>query len=132
MPASPSDGRPPSPIRSPQTRTAPGDARTSPGPAQGNSGPTYPHRGASPSNGVARAGTPQFEAQRVLLLEILVDPPAEGDALAELATTLAIDDHELRAAAAALEDAGLARLQGDRVHASATARAFDALWPVAL
>ena len=81
---------------------------------------------------IASPGTAAYDDQRLLLLEILVDPPADGDALADLAAVLDRPPAAVSAAAAALERAGLAERRGDHVRASPTALAFEALWPVCL
>ena len=81
---------------------------------------------------LAPPGTQAFDDQRLLLLELLVDPPAGGDAIADLAAALARPAAAISTAAAALARGGLAERRGERVLASATARAFDALWPVCL
>ena len=84
------------------------------------------------SGALAPPGTEAFEVQRLLLLELLVDAPAEGDAIADLALTLGRPAAAVSSATAALARAGLAERRGGRVCASETARAFDALWPVCL
>jgi putative intracellular protease/amidase len=81
---------------------------------------------------LARPGTQAFDDQRLLLLELLVDPPAEGDTIAELATALGRPAAAISTAAAALARAGLAERRVERVRASEAARGFDALWPVCL
>ncbi|HTE63795.1 MAG TPA: hypothetical protein VK631_25790 [Solirubrobacteraceae bacterium] len=81
---------------------------------------------------IASPGTAAHDDQRLLLLEILVDPPTDGDALADLAAVLGRPPDAVSAAAAALERAGLAERRDDRVRASPTALAFEALWPVCL
>ena len=81
---------------------------------------------------LAPQGTQAFEDQRLLLLELLVDAPPEGDAIADLALTLGRPAAAVTTAAAALARAGLAERRGERVRASETARRFDALWPVCL
>ncbi len=78
------------------------------------------------------SGTIANVVQRVLLLELLADPPAEPESIHELAVRLREPVGRIRAAAAALEAAGLADRARGRVRASASARYFDALWPVAL
>ena len=90
------------------------------------------HSHRSAPCGVARPGTVEFEAQRLLLLELLVDPPPGGDPLGRLAQTLRLGMRDLRAAAVTLERSGLAQMRDERLEPSPTARAFDALWPIAL
>jgi hypothetical protein len=82
--------------------------------------------------GLAPPESEAFDDQRLLLLELLVDPPAEGDEIAKLAAALGRPATAVSAAAAALARAGLAEYHDERVRATETARAFDALWPVCL
>jgi hypothetical protein len=91
--------------------------------------PIRPDRHA---DALAPQGTQAFEDQRLLLLELLVDPPEEGDAIPDLALTLGRPAAAVATAAAALARAGLAERRDERVCASETARAFDMLWPVCL
>jgi predicted transcriptional regulator len=81
---------------------------------------------------IASPGTAAHDDQRLLLLELLVDPPPEGDALVDLAAALERPVEAVAAAAEALERAGLAERREGRVRAMPTALAFDALWPVCL
>jgi hypothetical protein len=82
--------------------------------------------------GLAPPESEAFDDQRLLLLELLVDPPAEGDEIAKLAAALGRPATAISAAAAALARAGLAEYHDERVRTTETARAFDALWPVCL
>jgi hypothetical protein len=81
---------------------------------------------------IASPGTAAFDDQRMLLLELLVDPPRDGDAIADLALVLDRPAGAVAAAAEALVQAGLAARAGDRVRATPPALAFEALWPVCL
>jgi hypothetical protein len=81
---------------------------------------------------IASPGTAAHDDQRLLLLELLVDPPPDGDALVDLAVALDRPEEAIAAAAAALDRAGLAERTEGRVRATPTAVAFDALWPVCL
>jgi hypothetical protein len=81
---------------------------------------------------IATPGTAAFDDQRLLILELLVDPPDGGDRFEALSVTLVRSVPALRRAAVALARAGLATVERDRVMASPAAVAFDALWPVAL
>jgi hypothetical protein len=90
------------------------------------------HRIAPRPDAVARPGTPEFEHQRRLLLELAVAPPLEGDRLADLARVLELTRPALEAAAEALVRAGLAERRGARLFASTATRAVEALWPLAL
>ena len=81
---------------------------------------------------LASPGTAAFDDQRLLLLELLVDPPPGGDPIAGLARALERTRGAVEAGVAALAAAGLAERDGDRVRATAAALAFDRLWPVRL
>jgi len=81
---------------------------------------------------IASPGTAAYDDQRLVLLELLVDPPPEGDAVADLAVVLDRPPAAVSAAVAALGLAGLAERLEERVRATPTALAFDALWPVCL
>lgn len=72
------------------------------------------------------------DAERVVLLELVVDAPIEGDTTAELAARLQLPPVAIDRAAEALAGSGLAVRDGDVVRASTAALRFDALWPVAL
>lgn len=86
-----------------------------------------------PNPGQRPAGRPSpDEVERRLLLELVVDPPPEGDRLSVLAGRLGAEPEQLRAAAVGLERTGLAVLDDDLVRASQAARRFDELWPICL
>jgi hypothetical protein len=89
------------------------------------------HRSAGTSAGVARPGSPAFEHQRRLLLELAVDPPADGDAVPDLAAALALSAEQVEAAAAGLERAGLVERRGGRLLATPPVMAVELLWPIA-
>jgi hypothetical protein len=74
----------------------------------------------------------EYRAQKVVLLELVVSPPAEGDHLDYLVARLPLPDHSIKPAIAALECAGLAVRNGDITSASAPALYFEYLWPVML
>jgi hypothetical protein len=84
-----------------------------------------------PAN-VARSDTPEHEHQRRLVLELAVDPPAEGDHPDDLAHTLGFTRAAIDAAADGLVAAGLAEWRDDRLFASAATTALDALWPIGM
>lgn len=90
------------------------------------------HRNDPRRAGVARPGTEAHEHQRRLVLELAVEPPAEGDRLADLARALDLSPEALAAAAEALVAAGLAERRNGRLFPSPATRALDALWPLAL
>ena len=65
----------------------------------------------------------------MVILELVVDPPAQGDRLGELVDRLGCRAH-VEPAVTALERAGLARRDGDVVRASHAALYFEHLWRV--
>jgi hypothetical protein len=91
-----------------------------------------PHRPGRRPAAIASPGTAAYDDQRLLLLELLVDPPPEGDAMPDLAAVLERPADAVAGAVAALVRAGLAVCDDNRVRASPTALAFDALWPICL
>jgi hypothetical protein len=93
---------------------------------------SLPFRSNRRPRALAPPGTTAFDDQRLLLLELLVDPPPGGDAFADLAAVLGRPERALVAAGSALARMGLAERRGGRIRASPTALAFDALWPVCL
>jgi hypothetical protein len=90
----------------------------------------HAHRTAGPPAGVARPGSPEFEPQRRLLLELAVAPPRGGEAPAELARALELPVCAVQAAARVLERVGLCERRGGRLCASVALRAVEALWPL--
>lgn len=71
-------------------------------------------------------------AERLLLLELVSYPPAEGDSPARLAAALDLDTIQLDRAADALTAIGLAVRDGDVLRASPAALRFEALWPICI
>jgi hypothetical protein len=90
------------------------------------------HRSPGWPEAIAAPGTTAYDDQRLLMLELLVDPPAGGDRLEALSSRLERGVPALRDAARALAGAGLATVSRDRIAATPVAVALDALWPVAL
>ena len=74
----------------------------------------------------------EYQAQKLVLLELVVDPPCAGDRLGALIERLALPPHAVEPAVVALEGIGLAARQEDVVRATPTARYFEHLWPVRL
>ena len=74
----------------------------------------------------------EYRAQKVVLLELVVTPPAEGDRIDELIDRLCRPGDAIVPAIAALEAAGLAERDGEVARASAAALYFEHLWPVML
>jgi hypothetical protein len=72
----------------------------------------------------------QYTAQRLVLLELIVDPPTGGDRFEDLCETLGLADVDADAAVSALTAAGLAGRRTHVVFASITARYFEHLLPV--
>lgn len=93
---------------------------------------SLPSRPTGRLDAIAPPGTAAFDDQRLLLLELLVDPPEDGDAIADLAAVLGRPEGAVVAAASVLARVGLVERRGPRLRASPTALAFDALWPVCL
>jgi hypothetical protein len=81
---------------------------------------------------IARPGTQAYDDQRRLVLELAVEPPADGDRLSDLARTLQLTPQALEAAAGALIAAGLAERRDGRLFPTVATRALDALWPLAM
>jgi hypothetical protein len=91
----------------------------------------HAHRIAGPPAGVAPPGSPDFEPQRRLLLELAVTPPPQGEGVGELARALGLPARAIEAAAEALERVGLCERHAGRLRASVALRAVEALWPLA-
>ena len=90
------------------------------------------HGNRGPSPRLPEPCSRQYELEKLVLLELVVDPPRDGDAVDDLAAILGLAHDELDGAVTALAVAGLAQRQGDRVVATEAARYFEHLWPVAL
>jgi DNA-binding IclR family transcriptional regulator len=90
------------------------------------------HDHRSPRLPVAPHGAAGHEAQRVLLLELVIDPPDAGEELGALARRLDLPSTTLAAALGALVAAGLAIASGDRAWPTVAALSFDALLPAGL
>ena len=74
--------------------------------------------------------SPEYDAQRLVLAELVVDAPEEGDELAYLRDMVGVPSAAIEPSVAALEAAGLARRDGSRVRATWSARYFAHLCPV--
>ena len=74
----------------------------------------------------------EYRAQKLVLLEIVVDPPATGDPLSQLIRRLDVPASSIDPAVAALDLVGLAQRYDDIVRATVPARYFEFLWPVRL
>ena len=74
----------------------------------------------------------EYHAQKIVLLELVVDPPDDGDRLAELIERLGLPPDSVEPAVSALEVIGLVAREDDVVRATRAARYFEYLWPVLL
>jgi hypothetical protein len=72
----------------------------------------------------------EYTAQRLVLLELVVDPPASGDRFEDLCAIIGLADIDGHDAVVAPASAGLAERRADFVLASIDARYFEHLWPV--
>ena len=88
----------------------------------------YPNPGTL--SGVPRLTDLERHVQRRVLLELVTQPPAEGDEITKLAWGLNELRADVDAAVDALAEVGLAARDGDRVRPTAAALRFDELWPV--
>jgi hypothetical protein len=88
------------------------------------------HPNGGPPPGLPDPGSLEYAAQRLVLLELVVDPPPAGDRFDELCETLGLADVDADEAVAALATVGLAARQSNVVLASVAARYFEHLLPV--
>ncbi len=91
------------------------------------------HRNGGPPSRLPDPDSIEYRAQRLVLLELVVDPPRAGDPLSELVRLLG----RARRARSSRRSprsssSGLAEREGDVVRATASARYFEYLWPVRL
>jgi predicted transcriptional regulator len=73
-----------------------------------------------------------YEAQKLVLLELVVDPPEAGDRIDTLCELLELSREDIVPAVASLSAVGLAHRREDTVFASDAARYFEHLWPTGL
>ena len=90
------------------------------------------HRNGGPPSPLPDPYSVEYHAQKIVLLELVVDPPDDGDRLAELIERLGLPPDSVEPAVFALEVIGLAERDVDVVRASLPARYFEYLWPVLL
>jgi hypothetical protein len=76
--------------------------------------------------------SPEYEAQKLVLLELVVDAPPEGDDVERICGLLDATTDEVDAALDALVGAGLVERHPERARASLAARYFEHLWPMGL
>lgn len=87
-------------------------------------------RNGVPSPRLPDPASVEYHAERLILIELCVDPPPEGDELGAVADRLTLSPRETRAAVEVLEGVGLARRDGPTVRASGRAIYFDHLCPI--
>ena len=90
------------------------------------------HRNGGPPSPLPDPYSVEYHAQKIVLLELVVDPPDDGDRLGELIERLGLPPDSVEPAVFALELIGLAERDVDVVRASLPARYFEYLWPVLL
>jgi hypothetical protein len=110
----------------------PGRRGNAPGAGTGGSAPMQGNRNGGPPTRLPDPDSLQYRAQKVVLLELVVTPPTEGDRIDELTDRLCVPGNAIVPAIAALEVAGLANRNGDIARATAAALHFEHLWPVML
>ncbi len=74
----------------------------------------------------------EYHAERLVLMELCVDPPARGDELDVLSHILELSPRETAAAVAVLERVGLAYRDGTVIRATQRALYFEHLLPICL
>ena len=90
------------------------------------------HRNGGPPSRLPDPGSLEYRSQKLVLLELVVDPPRAGDRLSTLVRSLDIPGFSVEPAIAALEAIGLAARDDDTVRATPPAQYFEYLWPVML
>jgi len=92
----------------------------------------HAHGNGGPPTGLTDTASLGYHAQKVVLAELVIDPPAEGSSLVYLRDRLPLPPHAIEPALGVLEVVGLAARRGELARASAPARYFEYLWPVML
>ena len=90
------------------------------------------HRNGGPPIGLPDPYGLEYLAQKIVLLELVVDPPAAGDHLDDLRARLGLPPDIVEPAATALELVGLVERRADVVRSTFAASYFEYLWPVLL
>ena len=90
------------------------------------------HRNGGPPSRLPDPYSLEYRAQKIVLLELVVDAPVGGDRLGELIERLGLPPDSVEPAVLALEVTGLVERDDDVVRASLPARYFEYLWPVLL
>lgn len=88
------------------------------------------HPNGGPPLRLPDPGSLEYMAQRLILLELVVDPPFDGDRFEDLCETLGLADVGAHDAVAALAAIGLVERIAGVVRASEAARYLEHLWPV--
>ena len=86
------------------------------------------HRNGEPPQRPPAHESVEYRAQQLVILELVVCPPASGDRLCKLIDRLELPAPHIEPAVTALERAGLAQRDGDVVRASHAALYFEHLW----
>ena len=90
------------------------------------------HRNGGPPSRLPDPYSVEYHAKKIVLLELVVDPPDSGDRLTALIERLGLPPDSVEPAVLALEVIGLAERDVVVVRASLPARYFEYLWPVLL
>jgi hypothetical protein len=92
----------------------------------------HAHGNGGPPSGLPHPDSLGYHAQKVVLAELVIDPPEDGHSLGYLADMLPLPPEAIEPALSALQAVGLAERRADLARASAPTRYFEHLWPVML
>ena len=92
----------------------------------------HAHGNGGAPGGLPDPGSLGYHAQKVVLAELVIDPPDTGSSLDYLRDRLPLPPGMVEPALGALQVVGLAVRRGDLACASTSARYFEYLWPVML
>ena len=92
----------------------------------------HAHRNGGPPTGLPDPDSLDYLAQRIVLAELVIDAPADGDSIGNLINRLPLVPDAVEPALGALQVVGLAARHGHLARATAPARYFEHLWPVML
>jgi hypothetical protein len=92
----------------------------------------HAHRNGGPPGGLPHPASLEYHAQKVVLAELVIDPPDDGSPIAYLHDRLPLPPDAIEPALGALQVAGLAARRGHFARASTPALYFEYLWPVLL
>jgi hypothetical protein len=90
------------------------------------------NRNGGPPSWLPDPASLDYLAQRIVLAELVIDPPAESDTIGYLIDRLPLPSDAVDPALGALQVVGLAARHGDLARATAPAHYFVHLWPVML